>query len=111
MVTDSIAGKAATRKYRRASVHWLATLACRGASLPCVISNLSANGAKVMVEHPPEGQARVTLACPRFGALEGEIVWRSPRALGIRFILAPDLVAVVLEGKLPVLPRGRGVAV
>ena len=93
------------RRYRRASVHWLATLACRGASTPCVIANLSANGAKLMVDNPPEGQAQVTLSCARFGALEGEIIWRSPSALGIRFVLAPDLVAGVLENKLPILPR------
>jgi hypothetical protein len=105
MGTDRIVGTAEIRKYRRASVHWLATLACRGASIACVISNLSANGAKLMVDDPPEGEARVMLSCARFGALEGEIIWRSPSALGIRFVLAPDLVAGVLDDKLPVLPR------
>jgi PilZ domain-containing protein len=110
MATDGTADKVAIRKYRRASVHWLATLACRGASIPCVIANLSANGAKVMVDDPPHGQARVTLSCSHFGALAGEIVWRSPQALGIRFVMAPDLVAGVLEGKLPVLPFGSGAA-
>jgi hypothetical protein len=107
MGIDRIVG---IRKYRRASVHWLATLACRDASAACVISNLSATGAKVMIDNPPEGQARVTLSCARFGALEGEIVWRSPKALGIRFTLAPDLVAGVLEGKLPALPRANDAA-
>jgi hypothetical protein len=103
-------GKGGIRQYRRASVHGLATRECRGASAPCVISNLSANGAKVMVENPPEGQARVTLSCARFGALEGEIIWRSPSALGIRFVLPPELVASVIDDKLPVVPRGSDAA-
>jgi hypothetical protein len=63
-----------------------------------------------MLADPPAGQARVTLSSSRFGALEGEIVWRSPSALGIRFLLAPDLVATVLDDKLPQLPRGSGEA-
>jgi hypothetical protein len=90
-----IGGMSEFRKYRRAAVHWPATLACRSANVACVISNLSAAGAKIMIADPPEGQARVTLSSSRFGALEG----------GIRFVLDPDLVATVLDDKLPQLPR------
>jgi hypothetical protein len=110
MDSGHIGGMSEFRKYRRAAVHWPATLACRSANVACVISNLSANGAKIMVANPPEGQARVTLSSSRFGALEGEIIWRSPSALGIRFVLAPDLVATVLDDKLPTVPRGNDAA-
>jgi hypothetical protein len=105
MGAGHIGGMSEFRKYRRAAVHWPATLACRSTNVACVISNLSANGAKVMIADPPEGQARVTLSSSRFGALEGEIVWCSPNALGIRFVLDPDLVATVLDDKLPQVPR------
>jgi hypothetical protein len=110
MGVEHIGGMSEFRKYRRAAVHWPATLACRSANVACVISNLSASGAKVMVADPPEGQARVTLSSSRFGALEGEIIWRSPSALGIRFVLDPDLVATVLDDKLPTIPRGNDAA-
>ena len=108
MGAGRIVGTQEVRKYRRASVHWPATLGCRDASAACVIVNLSANGAKVMVEDPPAGQSRVTLSSDRFGTLAGDIIWRSPRALGIRFVLAPDLVATVLGDRLPVLPGRSG---
>jgi hypothetical protein len=110
MGAGRIVGTNETRKYRRASVHWPATLACRDASMRCVIANLSANGVKVMVDDPSAVPARVTLSCDRFGALAGDIIWRSPSALGIRFVLAPDLVATVLGDTLPVLPGRSGAA-
>jgi hypothetical protein len=97
-------GTVENRKFRRASVLWPATLRCRNNSFECVIFNLSANGAKVMIKNSLDDGARVTLACARFGALEGEIVWRSPSAAGIRFVLAPELVAKALGDKLPLLP-------
>jgi hypothetical protein len=64
----------------------------------------------MMVDDPPEGQARVTLSCARYGALEREIVWRSPHALGIRFVLAPEVVAGAPDDKLPMLPRAGDAA-
>src|SRR3954469_6747040 len=107
MGAGRMVGTTNNRKYRRASVHWLATLACRNSSMPCVIADLSANGAKLMLADPPAGQGPVMVSSSRFGVLEGEIVWRSPSALGIRFVLAPDLVASVLDDKLPTIPRGN----
>ena len=97
-------GTVENRKYRRASVLWPATLLCRNNSFECVIFNMSANGAKVMIKNSLEDKARVTLSCTHFGALEGDIVWRSPSAIGIRFVLAPEHVAQALGVKLPLLP-------
>jgi len=97
-------GTVENRKFRRASVLWPATLRCQDKNLDCVIFNLSANGAKVMIKGPFDDGSRVTLSCTRFGALEGDIIWRSPSALGIRFVLAPELVAKALGDTLPLLP-------
>jgi hypothetical protein len=61
-----------------------------------------------MIKNSLEDKARVTLSSPRFGAFDGDVVWRSPGSLGIRFLLAPELVAEVLGDKLPLLPaRGE----
>jgi hypothetical protein len=105
MGAERIVGTVENRKYHRASVLWPATLHCRNNSFECVIFNISANGAKVMIKNSLEDKARVTLSSIRFGALEGDIVWRSPSAIGIRFLLAPSLVAKALGDKLPLLPE------
>jgi hypothetical protein len=108
MTAERNLGTVEHRRYRRASVLWPAILACRSNSFDCVIFNLSANGAKVMIKNSLEDSARVTLSSARFGAFEGEIVWRSPNALGIRFLLAPELVAKALGDKLPLLAPDNG---
>ena len=110
MNAGSIVGTVETRRHRCANVDWPATLVRADASIACVISSLSANGATVTVDDPSAVPARVTLSCDRFGALAGDIIWRSPSALGIRFVLAPDLVATVLGDTLPVLPGRSGAA-
>ncbi len=78
MGAERIVGTAENRKYHRASVLWPANLLCRSNSFECVIFNISANGAKVMIKN----------------------------SLGIRFILEPELVAKMLGDKLPLLPPG-----
>ncbi len=108
MGAERIVGTAENRRYHRASVLWPATLLCRNNSFECVIFNISANGAKLMIKNSLEDKARVTLSSPRFGAFDGDVVWRSPGSLGIRFLLAPEQVAEVLGDKLPLLPaRGE----
>ena len=104
MGAERIVGTIENRKYHRASVLWPANLLCRNNNFECVIFNISANGAKVMIKNSLDDDTRVTLSSPRFGALDGDIVWRSPNSLGIRFILEPELVAKMLGDKLPLLP-------
>jgi hypothetical protein len=108
MGAERIVGTAENRKYHRATVLWPATLLCRNNSFECVIFNISANGAKLMIKNSLEDKIRVTLASPRFGSLDADVVWRSPGSLGIRFVLAPEQVAEVLGGKLPLLPARSG---
>ena len=110
MNAGSIVGTVETRRHRCANVDWPATLVHADASIACVISSLSANGATVTVDDPPEGQARVMLCSAAFGKLEGDIIWRSPKALGIRFVLAADLVAALLGDKLTPLHRNGAAA-
>jgi len=109
MSVGHIGGTVEVPKHYNASGDWPATLACGDAAIACSIANLSANGATVMLDDPPEGKTRITLSAA-FGTLEGDIVWRSPSALGIRFVLAPDLVATLLGDKLATPQRRSGAA-
>jgi hypothetical protein len=106
-----VAGTIENRKYHRSTVLWPATLICRSAMLDCVIFNISANGAKVIIKSALEGATTVTLSCPRFGDLEAEIVWRNQGSIGLRFAAPPEDVAKALGDTLPLLPsNGQGSA-
>ena len=101
------------RRFRRRPVLWAATLAWDGCAVACVVFNVSANGAKVVIsplaakvmmrEGLAAGTGIVLRAAP-FGELAGEVVWSKPTALGIRFRAAPDEVARRLGGRLRLLP-------
>jgi len=96
-----IAGTIENRKYHRSTVLWPATLVWRRSAYDCIIFNISANGAKVMVKDPSPEMKNVTLCSPRFGEFEGEVVWRAPGAVGMRFSASPEDIAKILGDLLP----------
>ena len=103
---ERVAGTIENRKYHRSTVLWPATLVCRNMPLDCVIFNISANGAKVIVKSALEGVTAVILSCPRFGDLAADIVWRNQSSIGLRFVAPPEDVAKALGVTLPLLPSG-----
>lgn len=108
---ERIAGTIENRRYHRSTVLWPATLVFSDTSLDCVIFNISANGAKVIIKGFPESTVMVTLSCRRFGELETEIVWRNQTSLGLRFMKPPEEVAKAFGDTLPLLPsNGQGSA-
>jgi hypothetical protein len=98
---ERIAGTIENRRYHRSTVLWPATLVWRRNSYDCVIFNISANGARVMIGDAASEMKMVTLCSPRFGEIEGEIVWRGPSAIGVRFSAPPEEVAKALGDTLP----------
>jgi PilZ domain len=103
---ERVTGTIENRKYHRSTVLWPATLISRNTMHDCVIFNISANGAKVILKAPLEGVTTVILSCPRFGDLEAEIVWRNQSSIGLRFSAPPEDVARALGDTLPLLPQG-----
>jgi hypothetical protein len=108
MGAESIVGTMENRRYHRTTVLWPATLLCRSSALDCVIFNISANGAKVMLKNSLEMKVPVILSSIRFGELAGEVVWQNPNAVGIRFFAAPEDVVRMLGDKLPLDPSASG---
>ena len=104
---EQIAGTVENRRYHRSTVLWPATLVWRRSSYDCVVFNISANGAKVMIKDAAADMKIVTLCSPRFGELDGEIVWRAPGAVGLRFIATPEDVARTLGDLLPRLYESK----
>ena len=104
---EQISGSLENRRYHRSTVLWPATLIWRRSSFACVVFNISANGAKVMIKDAAAEMKMVTLCSPRFGELDGEVVWRAPGAVGMRFIATPEDVAKILGDLLPRLYENK----
>jgi PilZ domain len=100
------AGTIENRRYHRSTVLWPATLVWRRNTYDCIIFNISANGAKVMIKDASEEMKMVTLCSGRFGEFEGEVVWRGQGAIGMRFSAPPEEVARALGDTLPRLYEG-----
>jgi hypothetical protein len=98
---ENVANTVENRRYHRSTVLWPAELVWRRNTYACIIFNISANGAKVMIKDAAEEMKMVTLCSPRFGELEGEVVWRATGAVGMRFTATPEEVARMLGDLLP----------
>ncbi|MBV9522659.1 MAG: PilZ domain-containing protein [Alphaproteobacteria bacterium] len=101
MSAERVEGTLEQRRYHRTTVLWPATLLCRNNSFACVIFNISASGAKVMIKNTLEMKMPVIISSTRFGDVAGEIVWQNPSALGVRFLAPPEEIIKTLGDKLP----------
>jgi PilZ domain len=106
---DKVDNPESKRRFRRATVLWPATLECGERSIDCVVLDVSANGARVLLRDFAATTRRVTLKSEKFGAFSGEIMWQKPDSIGIRFDAAPADVARAFGGKLPLLPESKPV--
>lgn len=89
------------RTYQRQAVIWDAALQMEGKRADCTVLNLSAGGAKVMIDRPEVTSKFVTLGIPQFGNFTGEVAWRHGHTIGIRFHEEPSQVAIALADALP----------
>ena len=74
------------RRHRRVAVLWSGALDAPGRRQDCAILNLSAGGAKLRVGDPDACPARISIENPRFGRLDGRVVWRRDDLLGMAFV-------------------------
>ena len=69
--------------------------------LECLITSLSAGGARLRTERALEVSAIGTLENERIGFLAGEVVWIRDGAMGLRFLERPHWVARLLSRAFP----------
>jgi len=91
------------RRSRRNATLMTARLYQRGTLVGCVVSNLSASGAKLLLPGPaadmlpdPAPGANITLTVPRFGDFPARLVWVQATGVGIDFLLSQEDVAGLL---------------
>lgn len=75
----------------------------RGTLVNCVVSNISASGAKLLLPGPatemlPDSAAgaNITLTVPRFGDFPARLVWVKATGVGIDFLLPEAEIAGLL---------------
>ena len=92
-----------TRHHERTDARVTARFLYAGRWIAGQISDISAGGAKIDVGEPVERHTAITLCIDQFGEYEGEIVWSSGGAVGVKFSEDPQVmsevaVAVALHG-------------
>ena len=107
MATQNLrtAGSIDNRKFPRTDVQWSGTLETGGQTLECTVLNLSANGAKLMLNDPVSGNSwSGVLSIPSLGAFKAKVAWSTPKGsneIGLTFEDPPAAVALVLAEALP----------
>jgi hypothetical protein len=93
------------RKFPRTDVQWSGTLETGGQTLDCTVLNLSANGAKLLLNDPISGNSwSGVLSIPSLGSFQAKVAWSTPKGsneIGLTFQDPPAAVALVLAEALP----------
>jgi len=100
------------RKFPRTDVAWSGKLETGGETLDCTVLNLSANGAKIVLNVPVTGNSwSGVLSIPSLGAFKAKVAWSTPKGsneIGLTFEAPPAAVALILA---EALPRNRAKSV
>ena len=86
------------RKSVRTSVFWPARLLVDGHAVDGMVLDVSVEGARLHLEHPPECTRTVTLQNACFGEFRGEVMWSGEDALGLSFLDQPQCIARKIDG-------------
>jgi len=89
------------RRFRRQAVIWDAAMLEQEKTVDCTVLNLSAGGAKIMIDRTDITSSRVTLRIPQCGVFVCEVAWRHGHTMGLRFLEDPASVQRVLADTLP----------
>jgi len=84
---DPTPGETWQRRHPRSAVLWAAQLAIAdGRILDCAVLDLSAGGAKLMVNHNLSVGDKVRLTSRRFGERQANVAWTEPERVGLQFL-------------------------
>jgi hypothetical protein len=89
------------RRHRRTSVLLRGSFRCGSEVMDCLITNLSAGGARLRPVQPIQGTMVGTLETSRLGLIPGEIVWHGGDSVGVRFLDQPAHVGAMIRKAMP----------
>src|SRR3546814_739114 len=79
-------------------------------TVSCLVTDISANGARIMLDRCPDGDRLGALHIDRFGLFAGELRWSDDGSAGIRFLDRPSTVAAAVAAVLPFTGMGEALA-
>jgi hypothetical protein len=100
-VQTAWAEKRSRRKYVRKSVLLCGTFHRGTTEVDCVVTNISANGARLIAHKPLDGDALGALKINRCGMFPAEVAWQEGDHVGLRFLDSPDNVLGLIRTALP----------
>lgn len=95
------------RRYERKHVLLAGRLLRGDDTVPCLVTDISANGARIMLDRCPGGDRFGALHIDRFGLFTGEVRWSGDGSAGIRFLDRPKTVAAAVAAVLPFTGMGE----
>jgi hypothetical protein len=101
VVQTAWAEKRSRRRYVRKSVLLCGTLHQGQAELDCVVTNISANGARLIAHQSLDKPSLGALKINRCGMFPAEVAWQEGEHVGLRFLDTPDNVIELLRAALP----------
>ena len=101
--TETDADKQDMQLHTRYSLFVPALLGLPNGDAPCTLHNISAGGAKIRGETPPQPGTTLTLRIDAY-SFAGEVVWSQGQYAGIGFHEDPDTVQHLIETELLALP-------
>lgn len=93
------------RAATRSSVLWMVDLYAGIRRARCEVLNVSRSGVRLRASVPFEAGCPLILRSPRFGELNGEVVWRRDDLLGVRFTDSDEAVTGAIEKLIPAMRR------
>ena len=94
------------RRFRRTPVLLSGRFYRGPESVGCVITNLSAGGARIKAVDgsaaglPADRQGTTALVIERYGVFQGKLMWQDGETAGIRFLHTPKLVRDAISPRL-----------
>lgn len=89
------------RSHKRTHVLFLGHLISGDYSVPGILFDISAGGARMRIAEPLEPGSAITLRLANRHDFHVEIAWRRGQMIGLKFREAPARIAATLAGLLP----------
>lgn len=80
---------------RRLRANWPAELRTNGEKMPCLVMDVSSDGANLIVESPLSGNAPLWLIVENVGPIAAQVAWRERSRVGLCFLEEQDWVLQV----------------
>lgn len=91
----------ARRRYERKHVILAGRFHVGRETIPCLVTDISPNGARIMLDRCPPADRIGALDIDRFGFFASELRWAGDGSAGIRFVDQPKTVAAAVAAVLP----------